>query len=198
MFCRKCGTQLSDDDNFCFNCGTPVENKTEQIPQEEPKETKNEEKDFDEFLDLDVDSFDEEDLIWEEVPIDEQLDITPTKTETPKVETKAETSDKPKSSPKSAKSTIANPIKPKTTKQQPVDEQVVVSKDDEDIIILPDSEEAEIEISNDDDTIIADDTIISDDDMILDDDDTLMDDDFLVEELPDKPQVDEVASPDMS
>ena len=122
MFCRKCGTQLSDDDNFCFNCGTPVENKTEQIPQEEPKETKNEEKDFDEFLDLDVDSFDEEDLIWEEVPIDEQLDITPTKTETPKVETtKAETSDKPKSSPKSAKSTISNPIKPKTTKQQPVD-----------------------------------------------------------------------------
>ncbi|MDE7406434.1 MAG: zinc-ribbon domain-containing protein [Clostridiales bacterium] len=24
MFCRKCGTQLSDDSRFCYNCGEPT------------------------------------------------------------------------------------------------------------------------------------------------------------------------------
>ena len=27
-YCRKCGTQLADNDNFCPNCGEPSENNT--------------------------------------------------------------------------------------------------------------------------------------------------------------------------
>lgn len=48
MFCRKCGKQLRDDDNFCPKCGTPVERDEEDVvdngvvefdPEKAPEET---------------------------------------------------------------------------------------------------------------------------------------------------------------
>ena len=48
MFCRKCGKQLRDDDNFCPKCGTPVEREEEEVvdngvvefnPEKTPEET---------------------------------------------------------------------------------------------------------------------------------------------------------------
>ena len=69
MFCRNCGTELSDDDNFCFNCGNKVGEEAETTPKEEPKAVD----EFDELLELDTEDFEDEGLVWEEVPIDEDL-----------------------------------------------------------------------------------------------------------------------------
>ena len=32
MFCSKCGTQIEDNANFCFNCGNPVGSNAYQQP----------------------------------------------------------------------------------------------------------------------------------------------------------------------
>ncbi|MDY2744025.1 MAG: zinc ribbon domain-containing protein, partial [Methanosphaera sp.] len=76
MFCRKCGTELSENDNFCFKCGTPVEKQDEaentqtKTVKETPKKVKDE---FDELLDLNVEESDDDNVIWEEAPIDDTL-----------------------------------------------------------------------------------------------------------------------------
>lgn len=117
MFCRKCGTELSDNINFCFNCGTPVEEKSQEKP--DTQENKKEEVDeLDKLLSLDTYEFDDENIIWEEVPIDEELDFGNKETNKPK---------KDPSKLKSIKSTIAKPIKPKDKTQ--TGEKVVVVDD---------------------------------------------------------------------
>ncbi len=37
MICKHCGTELADDDRFCYNCGNPVE--AEEAAEPEPEET---------------------------------------------------------------------------------------------------------------------------------------------------------------
>lgn len=32
MFCRKCGSSINDDSDFCSNCGAPVTKTVEQTP----------------------------------------------------------------------------------------------------------------------------------------------------------------------
>lgn len=35
-YCRKCGAQLADDDNYCYFCGSNLEEQKEELKEERP------------------------------------------------------------------------------------------------------------------------------------------------------------------
>ncbi|RAP47597.1 MAG: hypothetical protein BZ136_06095, partial [Methanosphaera sp. rholeuAM74] len=83
MKCEKCGTELPDEVNFCFNCGSSMEEQLVKAKSVEAEEV-------DEFLDLNVEESVDENVIWEEVPdddlvLDTKVEET-TPTEVPKEE----------------------------------------------------------------------------------------------------------------
>ncbi|MBR0471778.1 MAG: zinc-ribbon domain-containing protein [Methanosphaera sp.] len=115
MFCKKCGSQLNEGDAFCAKCGAKV---NEEIKKEE----------YDPLVALDKGESIEEDVIWQEAPIDEESIIIKNTGIEPKAEPvmgeiddslqvveKKESNFKENVSQgiRAAKATIANPIKPR-------------------------------------------------------------------------------------
>ena len=112
MFCKKCGSQLNEDDAFCAKCGTKV---SEEFVKEE----------YDPLVALDKGESIEDEVIWQEAPLDEEtIIIGKQEKETELVEEiddslqvvdKKEQNFKENTNQgmRAAKSTIANPIKPK-------------------------------------------------------------------------------------
>ena len=150
MFCKKCGSELAIDSEYCSKCGTKVENN---LSEEE----------YDPLLALDRVETVEDNVIWEEAPLgDESIIINakegrpvkPVVEEPEQPVEKQETVIKESMAQglRAAKSTIAHPIKPRkrikpqtTSPKQPVtpiEEEVIpeIVEPQEETIIEPASE----------------------------------------------------------
>ncbi|OED30651.1 zinc ribbon domain-containing protein [Methanosphaera sp. WGK6] len=226
MFCRKCGTELSDKDNFCFNCGTPIpeSNAEKTISKEKtiPRKSKKIVDEFDELLDLNINEISEDNIIWQEVPFDDSIDETIDFNENKsKPKTKEEAvvkkpfnnqkeesisqikPSKNASELRSTKSTIANPIKPKSRKLK--------TEPKEDSSIMEEQVSNNIDVVSDDilvddvvvDDVVSDDILVDDvvvDDVVSDDisiDDVVVDDVVSDDILVDDVVVDDVVSDDI-